>query len=68
MSEKRKWICERLDSGFVVTREYEGKENRAARLDEETILWDFCKWFMDICSIDDHITVSFERSGKKFTI
>jgi len=63
-----KWACERLDSGFVVVREYGEKENRASRLDEKAMLWDFCRWLIDVCSIDDHITISFERSGEKFTI
>lgn len=66
-----KWTCESLSSGFVVTREYGEEKARSAHvdgLDGETILWDFCKWLMDVRSIDDHITISFERSGKKFIV
>jgi len=63
-----KWTCKSLASGFVVTREWEEKEANGAHQDVETVLWDFCKWLMDVRQIDDHITISFERSGKKFTV
>ena len=63
-----RWICENLSSGFVITREYGEKEARGAHQDVETVLWDFCKWLMDVRSIDDYITISFKRSGKTFTV
>jgi len=63
-----KWTCDTLSSGFMITREYKGKETRHAAGSEKDILWDFCKWLMEVRSIDDYITISFEHRAIKFTV
>lgn len=63
-----KWTIECLDSGFVITQEYKEHKTRAAHLDEETVLWNFCKWLRDHCHIDDTFTISFEHDDRILVI